>query len=272
MTSIRPNSIADQITIVTGAARGIGEAIAVRYGAEQAKVIVADIDADGAANTVETINAAGGTAISIPTDVADEQQVHSLFEQVMAEFGRVDVLVNNAGLIAPTLHVLEADKAWWDRFIDVNLTGTFMCSLDAARIMAEQRSGSIINLSSGGATRAHRCFVSYDAAKGGIEAMTRAMALDLGPYGVRVNFLVPGAIDTTGISEEGRKLRGANVPLCRVGEPDDLAGVAVFLASHDARYITGQGIVIDGGMLAQQRSATVDICPPADFPTLAEES
>ena len=132
--------------------------------------------------------------------------------------------------------------------------------------MAKQGSGSIINISSGGATRAHRCFVSYDAAKGGIEAMTRAMALDLGPYGVRVNYLVPGAIDTSGIDEEGRRLRGANVPLGRVGEPDDLSGAAVFLASHDARYITGQSIVIDGGMLSQQRSATVDICPPADFP------
>lgn len=268
----RANSIAEQVTIVTGAAKGIGQAIATRFGAENAKVVVADVDGHGAEATVGAIRAAGGTAIAVDTDIADEQQVQDLVGRTVAEFGRVDTLVNNAGLISPTLHVLKADKAWWDRFIDVNLTGTFLCSLAAAKLMAKQGSGSIINLSSGGATRAHRCFVSYDAAKGGIEAMTRAMALDLGPYGVRVNYLVPGAIDTTGIDEEGRKLRGANVPLCRVGEPKDLTGAAVFLASNDARYVTGQSIVVDGGMLAQQRSATVDIEPPADFPSLDEIS
>ena len=100
--------------------------------------------------------------------------------------------------------------------------------------------------------------------------MTRAMALDLGPYNVRVNYLVPGSIDTTGINEEGRKLRGVNVPLGRIGEPNDMAGPAVFLASDDASYITGSGVTVDGGMLAQQRSATTDIMPPSDFPKLEE--
>ena len=136
--------------------------------------------------------------------------------------------------------------------------------------MAKKGFGSIINLSSGGATKAHRCFVAYDATKGGIEAMSRAMALDLGPYGVRVNILVPGSIDTTGINEEGKKLRGANIPLGRIGDPNDLTGAAVFLASADSSYITGQAIVVDGGMLAQQRSATVDICPPETFPKVEE--
>jgi 3-oxoacyl-[acyl-carrier protein] reductase len=132
--------------------------------------------------------------------------------------------------------------------------------------MAEKGSGNIINLSSGGAQRAHRAFVAYDATKGGIEAMTRALALDLGPYGVRVNALVPGSIDTSGLSAEERRNRGVNLPLERIGEPDDLAGAAAFLASDDARYITGHCLVIDGGMLAQQRSATVDIYPPSRFP------
>ena len=134
--------------------------------------------------------------------------------------------------------------------------------------MAKQGGGSIINMSSGGATRAHRAFVAYDATKGGIEAMSRALALDLGPYGIRVNYMVPGAIDTTGIDEEGRKLRGVNIPLGRVGEPSDLSGAAVFLASDDSMYVTGTSVVIDGGMLAQQRSATVDIMPPKDFPAV----
>jgi len=263
-------SIKDQVAIVTGAAKGIGAAIARRYGREGVKVVVADIDAAGAKAVADEIQSTGGTAIAVATDVADEAAVHSLFEKTIAEFGTVDILVNNAGLISPMKHFLEADKAWWDMIVGVNLTGTFLCSLAAGKLMSRKGSGCIINMSSGGATRAHRCFVAYDATKGGIEAMSRAMALDLGPYGVRVNIMTPGSIDTTGIDEDGRKLRGTNIPLGRIGEPDDLAGAAVFLASADARYITGQSIVIDGGMLAQQRSATVDIRPPSEFPKLED--
>ena len=253
-------------TIVTGAAKGIGEAIARRFASEGAHVVLADINGDGAEAIAEDISKGGESAIAIQTDTSQQASVDSLFERVQTEFDRVDVLVNNAGLISPMLHMLEADKAWWDRIIGVNLTGTFLCSHKAAGIMAKQKKGSIINLSSGGATRAHRCFVAYDATKGGIEAMSRAMALDLGPYGIRVNILTPGSIDTTGLDEDQRKLRGVNLPLERIGTPDDMAGAAVFLASDDASYITGQSIVVDGGMLAQQRSATVDICPPEKFP------
>ena len=263
-------SIKNQVAIVTGSAKGIGAAIANRFGSEGANVVVADVNVEGAKSTADAINSAGGTAIAVTVDVADEQSVDALFEKTVSEFGTVDVLVNNAGLISPMKHFLTADKAWWDKIIGVNLTGTFLCSLAAGTIMAKKGFGSIINLSSGGATKAHRCFVAYDATKGGIEAMSRAMALDLGPYGVRVNILVPGSIDTTGINEEGKKLRGANIPLGRIGDPTDLTGAAVFLASADSSYITGQAIVVDGGMLAQQRSATVDICPPETFPKVEE--
>ena len=262
--------IENQIAVVTGSAKGIGAAIAKRYGSQGAKVVVADINGEGASATSDEINAAGGTSIAVTTDVSDETSVDALFEKAISEYGTVDILVNNAGLISPMKHFLIGDKAWWDRIIGVNLTGTFLCSLAAAKIMAKKGAGCIINLSSGGATKSHRCFVAYDATKGGIEAMSRAMALDLGPYGIRVNILVPGSIDTTGIDEEGRKLRGTNIPLGRIGESDDMAGAAVFLASSDASYITGQAIVVDGGMLAQQRSATVDICPPDEFPKIEE--
>jgi len=265
-------SIQQRIAIVTGAAKGIGQAIAIRFGAEKAKVVVADINQEGAEETKQTIVDAGGEAIAVTVDVADEASVDQMFDTAHSEYGTVDILVNNAGLISPCVHILEADKAWWDRIVGVNLTGTFLCCLKASKIMAKQGKGSIINLSSGGATRAHRCFVAYDATKGGIEAMSRALALDLGPFGVRVNILTPGAIDTTGIDEEGRKLRGINIPLERVGVPDDLTGAAVFLASDDSAYVTGQSIVVDGGMLSQQRSATVDIFPPSKFPKLADES
>lgn len=258
----------NQVVIVTGAAKGIGRAIAARFGAEGANVVVCDIDEAGATAAADSIIDAGGSALALTADIADEAHVDKLFDETLAKFGTVDVLVNNAGLVSPMKHFLEVDKAWWDRIISVNLTGTFLCCKRAAHIMAEKGSGSIINLSSGGATRAHRAFVAYDATKGGIEAMTRALALDLGPYGVRVNALVPGSIDTSGLSAEERKLRGVNLPLERIGEPDDLAGAAAFLASDDARYITGHRIVIDGGMLAQQRSATVDIYPPSQFPKI----
>jgi len=255
-----------QVVIVTGAAKGIGRAIAERFGAEGAHVVIGDLDQAGATAVATAIQAKGGSALALAVDVADEAQVDQLFAQTLTHFGTVDVLVNNAGVVSPNKHILEADKAWWDRIIGVNLTGAFLCAHRAAQIMAPKGRGNIINLSSGGARRAHRAFVAYDATKGGIEAMTRALALDLGPYGVRVNALVPGSIDTSGLDAAERRNRGVNLPLERIGEPDDLAGAAVFLASDDARYITGHCLAIDGGMLAQQRSATVDIYPPSWFP------
>jgi 3-oxoacyl-[acyl-carrier protein] reductase len=260
------------VVLVTGAAGGIGRAIAERFGAEGARVVVADVNATGAEAVAQAIVAAGGTAFAMPTDVSDEEQVDRLFDTTVERFGSVDVLINNAGLTNTSRHFLEADAAWWRRIIDVNLSGAFLCSYRAAQIMARKRSGAIINLSSGGATRAHRGNAAYDAAKGGIEALTRAMALDLGPYGVRVNALVPGSIDTSRLDAGAKAERGAYIPLGRVGEADELAGPAVFLASDDARYITGQCLVVDGGLLSQQRSATVDIFPLSRFPNLEDNS
>ncbi len=255
--------------LVTGAARGIGRAIADRFAAEGAHVVVSDINADAVAQAAAELNAAGHSALAITTDVMDKAQVDALFAQTIAWHGSVDVLVNNAALTSVTeRHVLDADEAWWNRTIGVNLTGAFWCSLCAAHHMARKGSGVILNMSSGGASRAHRGMVAYDAAKGGIEAMTRALALDLAPYGVRVNALVPGSIAVTPLDAAARKLRGENIPMQRVGDPDDLAGPALFLASDDARYITGHLLVVDGGMLIQQRSATVDIFPLSKFPIL----
>lgn len=263
-------SLNDKVVLVTGAAGGIGQSIAKRFAESGARVIVNDVDAPAADAVTNSITENGGTAMSAIADVSNSEQVAAMVDAAMAEHGRIDVLVNNAGLVSPMLHFFEADEAWWRKIIDVNLTGHFIVSHPIARIMAKQGGGNIINMSSGGATRAHRAFTAYDATKGGIEALTRAMALDLGPYNIRVNALMPGSIDTSGLDLDQRKLRGENVPLGRIGEPIDMTGAALFLASDDAAYITGDIIKVDGGMLAQQRSATVDIMPPADFPKIED--
>ncbi len=263
-------SLTDKVVIVTGAGKGIGQAIVERFAGQGSKVVVNDVDADSAEAVAEGINEAGGQAIAIAADVSNGEQVNAMIDQVMKTHGQIDVLVNNAGIVSPMLHFFEADEAWWRKIIDVNLTGHFLVSHPTARIMAKAGGGCIINMSSGGATKAHRAFTAYDATKGGIEALTRAMALDLGPYGIRVNALMPGSIDTSGLSIDERKLRGENVPLERIGEGYDMTGAALFLASDDAGYITGDVIKVDGGMTAQQRSATVDIMPPSDFPKVEE--
>jgi NAD(P)-dependent dehydrogenase (short-subunit alcohol dehydrogenase family) len=262
------SQLTGKVAIVTGGASGIGRAIALRYGAEGANVVVADLNVAGAQAVAETILAGGGEAISIGADVADPAQAGSLVERTVERYGTLDILVNNASLTNTERHFLEADAEWWERIVAVNLSSSFHCSRPAAQIMARKGSGVIINMSSGGASRAHRGNAAYDAAKGGIEALTRAMALDLGPYGVRVNALVPGSIDSRGMDVGVKATRGETIPLGRVGEPEELAGPAVFLASDDARYITGHLLVVDGGLLAQQRSPQVDIFPLSRYPTV----
>ena len=263
-------SLTDKVAIVTGAGNGIRRAVAERFASTGIRVVVNDVNSEAVDQTVNAIESAGGIAMGAVADVSNGAQVKVMIDTVLAEYDRIDILVNNAGLVGPMLHFFEADEAWWRRIIDVNLTGHFLVSHPVARIMAKAGGGSIINMSSGGATKAHRAFTAYDASKGGIEALTRAMALDLGPYGIRVNALMPGSIDTSGLSVDERILRGDNVPLGRIGVAHDLTGAALFLASEDAAYITGDVIKIDGGMTAQQRSATVDIKPPSEFPKIED--
>lgn len=260
-----PLDTTGRTVIVTGATMGLGRVIATRFLEHGADVIVcARREPD------EPVAAGGRQAVFVAADVRDPEQVAAVVEHAVDRTGRIDVLVNNAGLNGPMLHFFEGDEAWWRRIVDVNLTGHFLVAHPVARIMARQGGGCIINMSSGGATQAHRCFTAYDAAKGGVEGLTRAMALDLAPYNIRVNALVPGTVDTVGMSSEARALRGDNLPLGRMAEPYDMTGAALFLASDDAAYITGDVLRVDGGMLAQQRSATVDIMPPENFPPLEE--
>ena len=261
----------NKVVIVTGAAHGIGRAIAMRFGNEGAQVIVNDVNTAGVESTVREIIALGGLAVAGIADVSQKSEVDGLFDSVLERFGTVDVLVNNAGLINVERHFLQGDEDWWDRVLTVNLKSVFLCSLRAAHVMARNHTGVIINMSSGGATHSHRGMAAYDASKGGIEALTRAMALDLAPYGIRVNALIPGSIDTQGMNPEIKRERGKAIPLGRMGEPEEMAGPAAFLASDDASYITGHIYAVDGGLLSQQRSPQVDIFPLSRFPELEDE-
>ena len=261
----QPHRFASQVAIVTGAGHGIGRAVAERFAAEGAYVAVNDLSPERAAEVAEAI---GPNALAVPGDVSNKAAVDALFDSVLVRFGRLDILVNNAGNIYAARHFLEGDEDWWDKVIAVNLKGSFLCAHRAAHHMVRQHSGVIINMSSGGATKAHRGNVAYDASKGGIEAMTRAMALDLAPYGVRVNAIVPGLIRTYDLDEESAIERGKVVPLGRLGLPEDLAGPTVFLATDDARYITGACLVVDGGVLVQQRSPQVETFPLSRYPSI----
>ena len=200
MTQYRPR-LSDKVTVITGAGAGIGRAIAIRFAAEGAHVVVNDINATSADDTARAITAAGGSACGVAADVTDKSHVDRLFDVTLERFKTIDVLVNNASLTNTTRHFLTADEQWWDRILAANLKSAFLCALRAAQVMARRRQGSIINMSSGGASRAHRGNAAYDAAKGGVEALTRALALDLGPYGVRVNALVPGSINSRNLDE-----------------------------------------------------------------------
>lgn len=261
--------LAGRVAVVTGAARGIGRAVAGGYSREGATVVAVDSNTEGAVAVAADITASGGTALGLGADVGCAEDVDTIFSRVLEDFGTVDVLVNNAGNTSGVKHFFDLDDAWWEAIIRTNLTGHYLFLSRAARIMAKNRGGAIINTSSGGATRAHRGMVPYDASKGGIEALSRASALDLAPYGIRVNTIVPGFIATSpDETRESSVLRDATVPLGRGGRPDDLLGAAVFLASDESAYITGICLPVDGGVLVQQRSPQVDTFPLDNYPVI----
>lgn len=255
-----------RVAVVTGAANGIGRAIAMRFAAEGARVVIADVDTDGGEATAAEIGAEGGEGLFVPTDVSQADEINALFDRTLEEYGTVDIVVNNAALTHESdveQHFLEVPEANWDRVLAVNLRSVYLCSQRAAKIMIQQqKAGCIVNMSSNGATHAHRLRVAYDASKGGIEAATRAIALDLGPWGIRVNAIAPAAIKVqrAGTITEERAMTPQDViPLGRDGVPADVAGVAVFLASDDAGFVNGVVIPVDGGLTVQSRPPCVDV-------------
>jgi NAD(P)-dependent dehydrogenase (short-subunit alcohol dehydrogenase family) len=261
--------LSGRVALVTGGGRGLGRAVAERFVREGASVAIAEIDGDLAREAAAGLGEAG---LGVHCDVARSDDVERAFDACLERFGRIDILVNNAAVVGPSVrHFLELDEPTWDLVLDANLKGNYLCTLRAARHMVEQGAGVIINTSSGGASRAHRGMVAYDAAKGGVEAFTRAVALDLAPYGVRCACIVPGLMETadTGPSAEARaRATATTVPLGRQGTGADIAGAAVFLASEDASYVTGSCLYVDGGVLVQQRSPQVETFPLERYPRL----
>lgn len=242
-----------KVAIVTGASKGIGAAIAIEFGANGAKVAVNyRDDAAGAQRTVDEIARAGGAAIAVKADVSDAQQARMLVERAERELGPLEVVVNNAGILVKE-HFLKTDERDWDATFAVNVKGTYLVSRLAAEHMAKRKKGSIINVGSVGGIVAYENRTAYCASKGAISLLTKAMALDLGPYGIRVNAIAPAVIETemTVKALSDPKIRSEFErynPMGRVGQPMDCARAALFLASDDSAYISGQIIAIDGAL------------------------
>ena len=244
----------DKVVIVTGSARGIGQAIALGFGREGAKVVVADIRIEQGKASEDKIKNEGGHALFIHTDVSRKIDVDAMVSETLKTFDQIDVLVNNAG-ICPFKNFLEISEDMWDQVLEVNLKGYFLCSQAVAKAMIKKSiKGRIVNISSissivGGEQQAHYC-----STKAGINLLTASMAIALGPYGITCNAVLPGPIETD-INKEDlanqakRDYFIKRTPLRRIGQPEDLVGPVMFFASDDSNWCTGSTLVVDGGIL-----------------------
>ena len=247
-----------KVALVTGARRGMGKSHALALAKQGAKVVVTDISQEECETVVDEIKSSGGEAVAFKLDVTNASDVNQVFDEVVSQFSRLDILVNNAGIYIPkpALEITEDD---WDKMIDINLKGEFLCAQRAAREMAKNKWGRIINISSidsGGVGVGLAGGAHYAASKGGVIGLTEVLATEFAPLGITVNAIGPGAIDTPMISsaqmtEEMMKQLMAGVPIGRVGKPEEVSAAVVFLASEEASYVTGATLFVDGGWLAQ---------------------
>jgi len=237
--------------LVTGAARGIGQAIAVRFAEQGAELALCDLQADWLENTVAKVEEQGRTARCYSVDVSDFAAVQAAVKQIGKDLGGVDVLVNNAGITKDGF-MMRMSEADWDAVLDVNLKGAFAFTKNVSRLMMKQRSGAIVNIASiiGLIGNAGQC--NYAASKGGVIAMTKSVAKEMASRNIRANAVAPGFIETAmtdALPEENRKQMMELIPLSRLGQPDDVADAVLFLASDQAAYITGQVLNVCGGMV-----------------------
>jgi len=247
----------DKVAIITGGAHGIGKAYAMRFVDEGAKVVIADISLEAANATVEALRERGAEALAIRTDVSSPEDTQEMVEKTIAHFGRIDILINNAAVFGrikvARVPFWELGVDEWDRTMAVTLRGTFLCSKAVFPHMKAQGGGKIINTASGTVFSGAPNYAHYIASKGGVVALTKAMARELGGYNINVNCIAPGSTfseDPSNQAEFERRKRDAALrAMKRVEYPEDLVGAAVFLASSDSDFITGQTVVVDGGRI-----------------------
>jgi NAD(P)-dependent dehydrogenase (short-subunit alcohol dehydrogenase family) len=251
-------ALTGKVAIITGGAQGIGLACAERFTADGAKVVIADVEAKKGEAAAKKLKAAGKEALFVPCDVSKGEDVRKMVAAAVEAYGAVDALVNNAGVTSGA-DFLEVTEAEFDRVLGINLKGAFLVAQAVARRMVEQvkagrKPGAIVNMSSVNAVLAIPTQVPYTISKGGLNQMTKLLALSLAPYAIRVNAIGPGSImtdilKTVMTDEEARRRIMSRTPLGRIGEPAEIAAIAAFLISEDASYITGQTIYADGGRM-----------------------
>lgn len=244
----------NQVAVITGGGNGMGRATALRFAREGARVVVADIESDNAARVAQEIRAAGRDALDVHVDVSRRESVAAMVARAVETYGQIDILCAIAG-IAGGVPFLELDDARWNRMLDVNLTGVFLCGQLVARQMVRQGTGGkIVNMSSTNGLVGEADFAHYNAAKFGVVALTMTMAIELAPHNIRVNAVCPGLIQTRLSAEVVQEPAAAEeykkkIPMGRFASADEVAGSFLFLASDDASFITGTTLVVDGGQL-----------------------
>lgn len=256
-------ALTGKVAIVTGAGRGIGRAIALGFAQAGADVVIAEHSAADGEDTAAKVEAEGSKALAIPTDARNVDQVTNLLNKTLDSFGRVDILVNNVGVLSRGpfsdigSHIFDMNAHAWEAVVNDNLnnnlTSTFICCRIVGEVMVKQKAGNIINLGSIAGLGPYPSAAHYGAAKAGVISLTKSLAVELAPYNIRVNAIAPGMIKTPATAhvwQESKHSRAwlKNIPLGRLGRPEDIAGAAIYLASDASAYVTGETIVVNGGL------------------------
>jgi NAD(P)-dependent dehydrogenase (short-subunit alcohol dehydrogenase family) len=246
-------SFAGKVAFVTGAASGIGRATAVAFASAGATVVVADVSEEGNQETAQVIEDQRGRVLAVRCDVTNGQDIKAALDRSLDAFGRLDIAFNNAGVEQPVGPAAEVSEQEWDRIVDINLRGVFLCMKHEIPLLLQQGGGAIVNTSSGAGVTAVKGQAAYTAAKHGVVGLTKAAALDYAQANVRINAVCPGIIDTammqrfTGDSAEGRQRVIGQEPVGRMGTPEEISGAVLWLCSDAAAFVVGHALVMDGG-------------------------